>query len=282
MSRIAVVTGANQGLGFALVADLAERFGNEDLVLLTGRDRGRVEEAVSRVGGRAGVEGRVLDVTDAAAVAELARELGPVDVVLSNAVAPLSPDRSQAAQAEEFAAVANGGAHAVLREFGPGLRAGGRLVVVASGLGTLGNLDPALWPLFDGRSLDEVERVVGDWVAAARAGRAEERGWPRWVNVPSKVAQVAAVRAVAATRRDADLSAGTLVAAVCPGLVDTRASRPWFDDFSGALTPARAAAAVLDFVLGPVDPATHGELVRYGRVLPWHGGTPHQGADLIP
>jgi carbonyl reductase 1 len=93
--------------------------------------------------------------------------------------------------------------------------------------------------------------------------------------VPSKVAQVAAVRAVAAQRRAGDLAEGTLLASVCPGLVDTRASRPWFGDFSQAQTPDQAARAVLDLVLADrIDPAAYGELVRFGRVLPWHGGTP--------
>ncbi|MFB9685690.1 carbonyl reductase, partial [Amycolatopsis plumensis] len=45
MTRIAVVTGANQGLGFALVRGLAARLLPEDLVLLTGRDAGRVASA---------------------------------------------------------------------------------------------------------------------------------------------------------------------------------------------------------------------------------------------
>jgi hypothetical protein len=63
--------------------------------------------------------------------------------------------------------------------------------------------------------------------------------------------------------------------------VDTRASRPWFDDFSQAQTPARAARAVLELALSPrVDPATYGELVRFGDVLPWHGGTPSRYLDL--
>ena len=66
-----------------------------------------------------------------------------------------------------------------------------------------------------------------------------------------------------------------MVAAVCPGLVDTPASRPWFTDFSQARTPAQAAARVLDFVLAePADPATYGELVRDSRVLPWLSGIP--------
>jgi NAD(P)-dependent dehydrogenase (short-subunit alcohol dehydrogenase family) len=274
MTRIAVVTGANQGLGFALVRGLAARLAPEDLVLLTGRDPGRVADAAARVAAdpatRSRVEGRVLDVSDAGAVARFAEE--PVDIVLSNAIGPLDPGRSQAEQADVFLDVANGGTHAVLRSFGPVLRPGGRLLVVASSLGTLDHLPEPLRPRFDGVSLDDVEKAVEDWRAAIHDGTARERGWPEWINVPSKVAQVAAVRAVAADRRAADLADGTLVAAVCPGLIDTRASRPWFSDFSQAQTPDEAARAVLDLVFADLDPATHGELVRFGRVLPWTGG----------
>lgn len=85
--------------------------------------------------------------------------------------------------------------------------------------------------------------------------------------MPSKVAQVAAVRAVAAQRRAADLAEGTLIAAVCPGLVATRASRPWFDDYGHAQTPEQAARAVLDLVLADrLDPAGAG-MHRCGQVL---------------
>jgi NAD(P)-dependent dehydrogenase (short-subunit alcohol dehydrogenase family) len=289
-TRIALVTGANQGIGFALVEGLAGRMDPDDLVLLTGRHAQRVADATSIVaaapGTRSRVEGRMLDVTDADAVARLAAELherhGGVDIALSNAVARITPDRSQSEQADEFIDVANGGTHAILRSFGPVLRPGGRLIVVASSLGTLGHLDSRLHPLFDGASLDEVEQAVESWRAAIRAGTAEEMGWPRWINLPSKVAQVAAVRAVAAQRRETDVPEDTLVAAVCPGLVDTPTSRPWFDDFSRALTPAQAATAVLDLVLSEhVDPATYGELVRFGRVLPWHSGTPTRYQDQL-
>ena len=62
---------------------------------------------------------------------------------------------------------------------------------------------------------------------------------------------------------------------VCPGLVDTPASRPWFGELSQARTPVRAAEAILDLVLADrLDPATYGELVRFGQVLAWHSGTP--------
>ncbi|TVT60568.1 SDR family NAD(P)-dependent oxidoreductase [Amycolatopsis rhizosphaerae] len=288
--RIALVTGANQGLGFALAEGLAAGLGPEDLVLLTGRDERRVADAAALVanapGTKSRVEGRVLDVSDADAVARMAAELerayGGVDIVLSNASARITPDRSQAEQADAFVAVANGGTHAILRSFGPVLRPGGRLLVVASSLGMLGRLDPRLHHLFEGATLDRVEQVVEAWLKAIHDGTAESLGWPAWINVPSKVAQVAAVRAVAAQRRERDLTDGTLIAAVCPGLIDTAASRPWFDDFSQAQTPEQAARALLDLVFAKeIDPKQYGELVRFGQVMPWTGGAPSEYQDEL-
>ncbi|MFE2968406.1 SDR family NAD(P)-dependent oxidoreductase [Streptomyces sp. NPDC059340] len=289
-SRIALVTGANQGLGRALAEGLAARMGPDDLVLLTGRSHRRVSDAAREVaelpGTRSHVEGRVLDVTDAEAIARLADELrarhGGVDVVLSNAVARLLPEESQAERADEFIDVSNTATHAILRSFGPVLRPGGRLIVVASSLGTLGHLDPRLHHLFDGASLDQVEYAVESWRSAVHNKTAEEAGWPRWLNVPSKVAQVAAVRAVAAERREHDLTDGTLIASVCPGMVDTATSRPWFSDFSQAQSPSEAARAVLDLVFTEhLDPALYGELIRFGKALPWPDGTPPVEQDRL-
>ncbi|MGW4871926.1 SDR family NAD(P)-dependent oxidoreductase [Streptomyces chartreusis] len=289
-SRIALVTGANQGLGRALVEGLAARMSPDDLVLLTGRSPQRVTGAVHEVtrlpGTRARVEGRVLDVTDSDAIARLAEDLrarhGGVDVVLSNAVARLLPEESQAQRADEFIDVSNTATHAVLRSFGPVLRPGGRLIVVASTLGTLGHLAPRLHHLFDGASLDQVEYAVESWRGAVHRGTATEAGWPVWLNVPSKVAQVAAVRAVAAERRDHDLATDTLIAAVCPGMVDTATSRPWFSDYSHARSPSEAAGPVLDLIFTePVDPSLYGELVRFGKPLDWHDGTPPVAQDRL-
>src|SRR5256885_8144960 len=66
-SRIALVTGATQGLGRALVAGLAARLRPDDHVLLTGRNPETV--AAGRLAGSgAQVHGRVLDVTDTGSV----------------------------------------------------------------------------------------------------------------------------------------------------------------------------------------------------------------------
>lgn len=158
----------------------------DDLVLLTGRSHQRVADAAREVallpGTRARVEGRVLDVTDTDAIARLAEDLrgrhGGVDVLISNAVARLLPEESQAALADEFIDVSNTATHAILRSFGPVLRPGGRLLVVASSLGTLGHLDPRLHHLFAGASLEQVEYAVESWRSAITARARRRRAGP--------------------------------------------------------------------------------------------------------
>ena len=59
-ARIALVTGANQGLGFALAAGLAARMSPDDLVLLTGRNAERVAVAAAAVTTRIGTRSRVI------------------------------------------------------------------------------------------------------------------------------------------------------------------------------------------------------------------------------
>jgi NAD(P)-dependent dehydrogenase (short-subunit alcohol dehydrogenase family) len=275
-SRTALVTGANQGLGLAVVRGLAQRMNPGDRVLMTGRDPQRLEAAARELGDvTARVYTRLLDVSDDRDAAGIAKELaehdGGVDIVISNAGARISPERPPAEQVDDLVATTNLGTTRMLREFTPILKPDGRFLVVASSFGTLGHLDPALRPQFDeARTLEDVETIVESWRQAVHDGTAEQQGWPHWLNVPSKVAQVAAVRVVARQRRQVDLAEGTLIASVCPGLFDTEASRPWFTDMSKAQTPAEAAEALLSLVLSPVvDPALCGELVRFGQVLPW-------------
>jgi carbonyl reductase 1 len=276
MSRIAIVTGANQGLGFALADGLARRLSPEDLVYLTGRDAGRVEQAAARITApSAQVRTQVLDVRDGRAVMALAEELhgrhAGVDIVLSNAAARLTPDKPWTEQVEVFVDTNNFGTTRMLRAFAPVLRPGGRLLVVASDFGTLRSLPPALHRRFDSdaMSLDDVDAAITAWRDAVLDGTAAAEGWPNWINIPSKVGQVATARVLARKRFHNDIDNGTFIAAVCPGLVDTPASRPWFDNMDQAQTPADAAAALLRLALEPVRAEFYGQLVQFGRVRPW-------------
>jgi carbonyl reductase 1 len=280
-SRIALITGANQGLGRALAEGLAAGMKPQDRVLLTGRDPERVEAAAATVADGsaiARVEGRVLDVRDGDAIAALAAELGEVDIVFSNATARMSPQADPVDEVDAVAETSNVATTTILRAFAPRLRPGGRLIVVASALGTLDKLDGRVAGRFGqaaAENLDAVDALVADWRHAVHDGRAEDEGYGAWLNIPSKVAQVAAIRALARERRSADLAENKLLMALCPGLIDTDASRPWFEDMSAAQTPADAAAWPVQLVLGEsFDPEFYGELVQFGKVLPWESGVP--------
>lgn len=281
VSRIALVTGANQGLGRALVEGLAARMSPRDCVLLTGRDPQRVAAAAAAVVAGpaiARVEGRVLDVRDGDAIAALAAELGEVDIVISNAAARMSQLADPADEVDAVAETNNLATTRMLRAFAPRLRPGGRLIVVASALGTLDKLDERVAGRFTQAAREDlaaVDAVVAEWRRAVHDGRGEDDGYGTWLNVPSKVAQVAAVRALARERRRTDLAQNKLLVALCPGLIDTDASRPWFEDMSTAQAPAEAAFWPVELALTPTfDPAFYGELVQFGQVLPWDPGIP--------
>jgi NAD(P)-dependent dehydrogenase (short-subunit alcohol dehydrogenase family) len=246
----------------------------EDTVYLTGRDAGRVARAVEALpAGGARVRGEVFDVAEPDGAGRLAARVaerhGGVDIVFGNAVMRVGPDDDPRAIVEDYAEVNNFGTTRLLRAFAPLLRDNGRFLVVASSFGTLNHLAPALHDRFDGlSSLAEVDKQVAAWRDAVKDGSARGGDWPGFVNIPSKIAQVAAVRALAAPRRDDDLARGILLAAVCPGMMNTPTSALWWD-VRAAPSPARAAQALLDLVFRPVDPVQYGELVRDGKVLPW-------------
>ncbi|MGH3501404.1 MAG: SDR family NAD(P)-dependent oxidoreductase, partial [Nocardioidaceae bacterium] len=141
-SRVALVTGATQGLGLALVEGLSARMEPDDVVYLTGRDQDRMAAAAAGLAsGRAEVRTELLDVSDDAAVTRvgglLAQRHGGVDVVFSNAYRRVQPADDFSEVIADYVATNNLGTTRILRTFAPLLREGARLIVVASTMGTL-------------------------------------------------------------------------------------------------------------------------------------------------
>lgn len=277
MNKVALVSGSNQGLGFALVEALCKNLGPDASVYLTARDPARGEEAMRQLRDQ-GLSPmfHLLDVTDDASVTAFAETIrtrhGGVDIVISNAAARISRDRAQAEQVALFVNTNNHGMFRMMRAFGSMLRDHARFLTVASGFGSLRNLSPKLHGAFDvaTRSLEDIERLMDDYVHLVEAGQAEAHHWPAWINVPSKVAQVASTKIMARSMREEASRRGILVNAVCPGLVDTDASRPWFDDMSSAQSPTQAAVDVVWLATLPPGTGTpYGELVQHRKALPW-------------
>jgi carbonyl reductase 1 len=277
MSKVAIVTGANQGLGFALVRGLCKALPAGSTVYLTARDvaKGQASVALLR---REGLEPSFhqLDVTDPASVARLAEVIqnrhGGVDIVISNAGARIRKDTPPGEQVRAFIDTNNIGTSRMIAAFRELLSDGGRFLVVASGFGQLKRLSPEIQQRFRDNASDiaALDRIMLDYVTQVEAGSDIAKGWPEWINVPSKVGQVAVMRAFAEQMKPRASTRNIIISAVCPGLVDTDASRPWFADMSGAKSPDDAAK---DLVWLAVDGShtrdAYGELVQHRKILAW-------------
>lgn len=276
-SKVIIVTGANTGLGLALVRGFCQKYGDEAVVYLTARNQERGLKAVSLLNQEELAPAfHLLDVANDASVAEFAsfieQKHGGVDIFVSNAAARILPTLPQSEQVENFVNTNNHGTYRIIQAFRHLLNRDARFLVVASSFGSLSHLDPALHGKFNTAvmSLEDVESVMDEYAEAMVNGTASQLGWPDWINIPSKIGQVASVRVLANEMREQAAEKNILINAVCPGLVDTDASRPWFDDMSHAQSPDEAAVDVIWLAtLPPSANAPYGELVQKRRIIPF-------------
>ncbi len=149
--KVALITGANKGIGF----ETARQLGEQGITVLVGsRNQHQGEQAASALQAK-GVKARalVIDVTDQhtieTAVEEVNRMFGKLDVLVNNAGVALErvpPSESQIENIRKTFETNFFGAFAVTKAFLPLIQkaVAGRIVNVSSGLGSLTSLsDPA-------------------------------------------------------------------------------------------------------------------------------------------
>ena len=138
---VALVTGANRGIGLEVCRQLAQQ---GMCVLLGTRDAAKgVSAATSLAADGLDVRAVILDVTDAASIAALGRQLGPVDVLVNNA--GVDYDTDQTTLDADLVRVRRTfetnlfGAWSVAQAMAPSMveRGWGRIVNVSSGAGSL-------------------------------------------------------------------------------------------------------------------------------------------------
>ena len=277
--RVAVIAGATRGIGFALVRALARVWLPADTIYLTARRPQDGAAACERLAAE-GLHVQLLpfDLRASDSAAALATTLqsrhGAIDIaVLNGAYAPHA-DLPAREEARVMIETNNHGTLRFLRAMGPILAPDARLVIVASALGTLSGLSPDLRSRFDTKSQgpDAIDAAMGDYVSAIEAGIAEREGWPAWVNVPSKIGQVAVTRSFAkAYAGNANHPDGVLINAACPGVTLTDATKDFMDTVFRGVTPQTPDEAAKDLLwlitLPPGTSAPYAELVQHRRVL---------------
>jgi NAD(P)-dependent dehydrogenase (short-subunit alcohol dehydrogenase family) len=136
--KTALVTGGSSGIGLATAA----AFAREDArVTITGRDRGRLDAAVSRLG--AGAAGFVADIDDddamAAAMRAAAEPSGGLDIVFANAGGYVDAHLGSTTRADleqQFADIT--GIFMTVQHALPHLRDGASVIVMGSVYATMG------------------------------------------------------------------------------------------------------------------------------------------------
>lgn len=277
--KIAVVTGANTGLGFALVKGLCTQFCEDVIVYLTARDETRGTEAVTRLK-KMGLNPQfhLLDVTSDANSSAFAKyisnEYGGIDILIHNAAARISPDLLPRNQVENFINTNNLGTTRIIKTFRSLLNDNSKCVIIASGFGSLNNLNKTLHHKFDVKNmnLEDVDAVMNEYVHLTKKGNEVENGWPEWMNIPSKIGQVASMKIFAREMDEQGAKKRNIfIAAACPGLMDTDASRPWFKDMSQAKQPDDAATDLLWIVSQHErNEKQYGQLIQYRKIISWN------------
>jgi NAD(P)-dependent dehydrogenase (short-subunit alcohol dehydrogenase family) len=242
---IALVTGANRGLGYATTRALAQA---GFCVLLAGRDPGKIEQAASALRAEAlDVQALSLNVTSAtsvaAAVEQVERDHGHLDVLVNNAgILPEATDSDQhdfagAAMFEKTFQTNVFGVVAVTEAFLPLLRrsAMARIVNVSTTMGSLADQSNPDSPWYQ-------------------------------LGVPAYRSSKAALNSITISLAKALADTNIKVTSVCPGWVQTDLA-PGNRDHA-PLTADQAARVVVTAATLPADVGS-GRFVDEHSLVPW-------------
>nr|XP_008273073.1 carbonyl reductase [NADPH] 1 [Oryctolagus cuniculus] len=276
-SRVALVTGANKGVGFAIARALCRLFSGD--VVLTARDEARGRAAVQQLQDE-GLSPRFhqLDITDLQSIRALRdfllREYGGLDVLVNNAAIymenPKVVDTMPFHIKAEVTMNTNfHGTRDVCTELLPLMRPGGRVVNVSSmeSLRALKSCSPELQQKFRSETITEEELVglMKKFVGDAKKGVHQTEGWPDTAYGATKMSITVLSRIQARNLSEQRGGDKILLNACCPGWVRTDMGGP-----DATKSPEEGAETPVYLALLPPDAeGPHGQFVMDKKVEQW-------------
>jgi len=278
-TRVAIVTGSNKGIGYAIVRNLCQKFNGT--VFLTARDVNRGHAAVESLK-KLGLtpEFHQLDIDDDNSISTFAKFIkdnyGGIDVLVNNAAIAFKVDATEpfGEQAETTLRINYFDTLKVCEALFPLLRPHARVVNVSSSAGFLQRIPGEhLRKIFANPDLTvkELNETMESFIRDAKLGDHLGKGWPDSTYVVSKVG-VSALSRIQQREMLKDPREDIVINHVHPGYVDTDMS-----SHKGVLTIDQGAEAPTQLALLPEGTTKpKGDYVWFrGEVVDWiNGPTP--------
>ncbi|KAF9807968.1 hypothetical protein SFRURICE_017140 [Spodoptera frugiperda] len=271
-SKVAVVTGANKGIGFAIVRGLCKRF--DGVVYLTSRNIERGKKAVTELE-KEGLKPNYhqLDITDKNSLETfrdyIKNKYGGIDILVNNAAIAFKGNATEpaAVQAKETLFVNYFSLVSTCDILFPILKNGARVVNLSSSCGQLGLIpsEELRQRLNDEKlTVPELSDLMQQYVDAAQQGTQTE-AWGTSSYVVSKVGVSALTNVQQRMLESRDIK----VNSVHPGYVDTDMT-----SHRGPLTIDQGAEAPLYLALDAPD-SVRGKYVWYTKeIVDWDSEDP--------
>ncbi|KAL8826705.1 MAG: hypothetical protein Q9191_003630 [Dirinaria sp. TL-2023a] len=246
---IAIVTGANRGIGNAICQSLTRDFKGPLCLYATSR-KGE-DLGFKPTSPETQIEYPKLDIADTRSIQDLAKtiktEHDGLDVLINNAGLNLDDQYSP----ENVKTTLDTNYRGTLKTFGALLHPHGRIVNVSSTGSSLSNYSPELQSRFRDpqMTLADLEEMMDEYQSAVDSGTERQKGWPKQAYAASKAAMNAMTATLARENK------GLVINSCCPGWVATDMGKmisptPPKDPLEGARIPIRLGFGDIGGVTG--------------------------------